>query len=217
MSLSALAQRPPFTPEDLWSWREASDPRIRADGKSVVYTEGFFDRGADREWSNLWIASSDGRERRQWTDGKWRDWSPRWSPDGERVAWISDRGGTAHIRVRRLDAAAEVEIRVEGEALAPVSIVPRLRRAEVAAQVFVVAAAGGAVRQISRGAAGCVGQPAWPLDGKSVIAVCGDAVAALPVDGGAAKVLTKDVGRYESPIVSPDGGRIAYLFTERKP
>src|SRR3954452_5218319 len=118
MSLSAFGQRPRFAAEDLWTWRTAFDPRIRADGKSVIYVEEFFDRAANLERSNLWLASSDGRERRQWTEGAWRDWSPRWSPDGERVAWISDRSGQPQVRVRRLNSAAEVELRVDGIASA---------------------------------------------------------------------------------------------------
>src|SRR5215213_9293471 len=115
MVLSALGQRAPFRSADLFSWRSATDARIRADGKFVIHVEIFYDPESSSEHSNLWMTSSDGRERRQWTEGKWRDWSPRWSPDGERLAWISDRGGAAHVRVRRLGAAAEVEIRVEGE------------------------------------------------------------------------------------------------------
>src|SRR5262249_30886046 len=102
MALSVAGQRRPFRPEDLWMWRTASDARICPDGKWAVYVESFYSREADAERSNLWVASTDGRERRQWTEGAWRDWSPRWSPDGRRIAWISDRGGEAQLRVRRL-------------------------------------------------------------------------------------------------------------------
>src|SRR5205823_1595767 len=83
--------------------------------------------------------------------------------------------------------------------------------------VFLVPAAGGPARQVSHAASGCSGEPAWTLDGKSIIAACDDAIVSLRVADGSAKLLTKEPGRYESPIVSPDGGRIAYLFTERKP
>src|SRR5947209_10441493 len=102
LALSAHAARKPFSADDLRVWRTASDARIRPDGRWVVYVEA----GSDGH-SNLWVASTDGKERRRWSEGAWRDSSPRWSPDGERIAWISDRGGKAHVRVRRFDAAAE--------------------------------------------------------------------------------------------------------------
>ena len=232
LALGASGQRPGFSTSDLREWRTTGDPRIRSDGKLAVYVEQF----------NLWIASTDGRERRRWTEGAWRDWSPRWSPDGERIAWISDRVGKTRVRVRRLDAGPEIEVGIEGAiafswsadglylavvarpvtqtggpAWAPASILPLLRRAETPAQVFVVPSGGGPARQVSRSTAGCADEPAWALDSKSLVAVCDGALVALGLDGKAARPLATEAGVYESPVFSPDGGRIAYLFTESKP
>jgi dipeptidyl aminopeptidase/acylaminoacyl peptidase len=233
--LSASAARRPFTPDDLRAWRTAADPNIRADGRWVVYAEG------DAERANLWLASTDGKEQRRFTDGVWHDRAPRWSPDGERIAWISDRGGKQHLRVRKWDAAAEVEIggaaqsfawSAEGEAIAftaavmpqgasfawaPPSILEHLRTPDPVVQIFVASAAGGPVRQLSHASSGCAGAPSWMLDGKSIVAACDGAIVSLRLPDGAAKALTKDPGRYESPLTSPDGGRIAYLFSEAKP
>jgi len=79
------AARPGFTPEDLWTWRTASDPRIRGDGAWAVYVEEWNDRAADSSYSNLWLVSTDGKERKRFTEGARRDVMPRWSP-GCRVA-----------------------------------------------------------------------------------------------------------------------------------
>lgn len=236
-ALAGVAARRPFSAGDLRVWRTADDPRVRSDGKWAVYVEGIEGGPA-----NLWVASTVGRERRQWTDGTWRDSSPRWSPDGERIAWISTRGGKAHLRVRRFDSTAEVEIggdlaprsfswAAEGDAIAftapveraaspawaPPAVLPFLRRPAPVVQVFVVPSAGGAPKQLSRAEAGCSSEPSWMLDGKSVIAACDGALVALRVADGAAKQLTSEPAKYESPLVSPDGGRIAFLRTDRKP
>ena len=93
-----FAARQPFAAEDLRAWRTASDARISPDGKAIVYVES----------GNLWLASADGRSRRQWTQGNWRDRSPRWSPDSTRIAWISERDGQERIHVRRVDTGAEI-------------------------------------------------------------------------------------------------------------
>ena len=69
---------------------------------------------------------------------------------------------------------------------------------------------------MSHAKTGCLGEPSWSLDGKALIAVCDGAILSIRVADGVTKGLTKDEGIYESPIPSPDGGRIAYLFTEKK-
>jgi dipeptidyl aminopeptidase/acylaminoacyl peptidase len=45
----------------------------------------------------------DGKRVRELTSGSWHDSSPVWSPDGRKVAFISDRDGTSQIHVMWLD------------------------------------------------------------------------------------------------------------------
>src|ERR1700681_86208 len=73
LAVCASDARQPFGADDLWLWRTASDARISPDGSRVLYVEGWNDRGADAAYANLWIATSDSRERRQFTQGAWRD------------------------------------------------------------------------------------------------------------------------------------------------
>src|SRR4051794_18992582 len=117
----------------------------------------------------------------------------------------------------RLAITGQPAPRQRGPDWAPESLWPRLRIADPVPQIYLAAATGGTARQLSRAPSGCAGEAAWMLDGKALIAACGDGMALIATQEGTAKPLTKDVGRYESPVVSPDGGRIAYLFTDRKP
>ena len=100
----ACAGRPLAAPADFWLWRTAADPRISPDGSWVIYAEGWNDRAQNASFSNLWMISTDGRQRRPFTQGEVRDSSPRWSADSSRIAWISAHDGKTEILVRRADS-----------------------------------------------------------------------------------------------------------------
>src|SRR2546426_2617930 len=95
---------------DYWEWRTVSSPQISHDGKTVVYVVGWNDRMNDAMHSNLWMAAADGRDNRPITQGSFRDTSPRWSPDGTRLAYITNRGGKTQIHVRWMDSGQEAAI-----------------------------------------------------------------------------------------------------------
>lgn len=78
--------------EDLYSLNLVSDVRISPDGGHVVYTVQRVDRKTEKKYTNLWIAPTSKGEARQFTAGDQHDSSGRWSPDGNQIAFLSDRG-----------------------------------------------------------------------------------------------------------------------------
>jgi dipeptidyl aminopeptidase/acylaminoacyl peptidase len=97
-------------PMDVFRVQVASDPQISPDGKRIVYVRQSADWSADRRVSNLWIVSFDGTEHRPLTTGTAGDSSPRWSPDGTRIAYISDRDGKSQLYVRWMDSGQSAKL-----------------------------------------------------------------------------------------------------------
>ncbi len=92
-----------LTEMDVFNLQSAGDPQISPDGKRILYVRQFSDINADKRGSNLWIINVDGSEDRALTSGNYSDSSPRWSPDGTRIAYISDRDGKPQLYVRWMD------------------------------------------------------------------------------------------------------------------
>ncbi len=91
-----------------------SNPEISPAGKVIVFSRGFVDMGKDQNQSNLWVIDVDGQRLRQLTDGAWRDSAPVWSPDGQRIAFLSNRSGSTQVHVMWADTREVLQLtRVE--------------------------------------------------------------------------------------------------------
>ena len=76
-----------------------SNAAISPDGSQIVFSRGWVDKVKDQGRSNIWVVDTAGTRLRELTRGSWRDSAPVWSPDGSRIAFLSDRDGTTQIHV----------------------------------------------------------------------------------------------------------------------
>jgi dipeptidyl aminopeptidase/acylaminoacyl peptidase len=94
-SFSSAAEKRPMVIDDLYRFQRVADPQISPDGTQVVYVVGTItDPAKNKSQSNLWLAATDGKTPpRQLTTTDKKDNHPRWSPDGKRIVFESNRSG----------------------------------------------------------------------------------------------------------------------------
>jgi len=89
-----------FRAEDVFELEYASGPQVSPDGTQIVYERQSNDIMTDSARSNLWIIAADGTGHRPLVSGTDSSSSPRWSPDGGRIAYMrsTDTGNGVYVR-----------------------------------------------------------------------------------------------------------------------
>lgn len=95
-------------PADLFRLKFIMSGELSPDGTRVVYAVAHIstdteDASKDKQLSTLWLLDLASGETRALTDGMKSDTSPRWSPDGRQIAFVSDRGDKAQIYLLPVD------------------------------------------------------------------------------------------------------------------
>jgi dipeptidyl aminopeptidase/acylaminoacyl peptidase len=91
--LPLAAEGRPLRPDDVFALKDVSDPRLSPDGRQVAYALATLDAKEDESDTDLYLASMDGGEPLRLTSGKKEESHPRFSPNGEWIAFLSDREG----------------------------------------------------------------------------------------------------------------------------
>jgi Tol biopolymer transport system component len=90
--MTAHSQRA-MTPQDITRLQFVSDPQLSPDGRRVAFVVTMLSEDRDEYLSNIWVVETAGGEPHRFTTGPKRDTAPRWSPDGTRLAFLSERAG----------------------------------------------------------------------------------------------------------------------------
>lgn len=89
---------------DYLDWEQVSDPQLSPDGKRIVYSRVRVDKIKDTMSGEVWQMSAAGERERFLLEGG----SARWSPSGDRIAYIGVADGAPQLFVRWMDAEGSV-------------------------------------------------------------------------------------------------------------
>jgi dipeptidyl aminopeptidase/acylaminoacyl peptidase len=91
-----------FTGSDLFNLEVATDPQISPDGRTIAYARRSNDIMTDKSRSTIWLIDVATGQQRPLLAGSGSYFSPRWSPDGTRLAYVAAEGGSPQLYVRWL-------------------------------------------------------------------------------------------------------------------
>jgi dipeptidyl aminopeptidase/acylaminoacyl peptidase len=92
-SVAVGQERVPFSAERSWEIQRIGGPAISPDGKTVVAAVTRYDLKENKGLTDLWLWSADGKVERALTTNPASDSSPLFSPDGQSLAFVSQRNG----------------------------------------------------------------------------------------------------------------------------
>lgn len=110
-SLPALSSAPrPLQLDDVFALEIATDPQVNGAGTAAVFVRRSMNRQLDRTEGRLWQVNTDGSSMRPLTQGEGSERSPVWSPDDQRLAFVSDASGSAQIHIRWSDSGQSAPV-----------------------------------------------------------------------------------------------------------
>ncbi|WP_395342740.1 S9 family peptidase [Ningiella sp. W23] len=253
--------------EDLFHMEYAANPLVMPDGEHVLYERTSMDIMSDSRRTNLWTVSLDGKSHLPFLSDTKNHYSPIFTKDGSKLAYLSSKEGKTQIYVRDMASSSTARVTdVEmspssmsfspnGEHIAfsmftpnkndsPFSLPFKPKDAQWAEDahyidetlfqrdglgmnrpgnmhIFVVPSIGGKPRQVTKGEFDFNGPIAWTDDASSIIVsanvredsdfdVFNSDLLSVNLKTGEYTKLTESSGPEGSPVISPDGDKIAF-------
>jgi len=203
-------------PLDIFNIEYADDPQIAPNGGRVAYVRRWNDIMTDATRSNIWLINVDGSDHRPLLSGRADYSSPRWSPDGERIAYISSVEGSPQLYVKWLSFGDEGLVTNLTEAPSDVAWSPDGRW--IAFVMNVEAEKEPFVKTPKKPEGAEWAEPfnyidtmRYRFDGEGYLKPAHEHIFVVPADGGTPRQLTSGEFNHQGPLSwAPDSNSILF-------
>ncbi len=190
--------------------------QINSSGKIIFVS----DRDTTKE---IYMMDDTGSNQKRITINSYGNWSPSWSPVGNRLVFYSNRDGNFQIYTMLNDGADQKRLRRNGfSETSPVwspqgDKIAFISDAMGSECLWVMSADGTSATVLNPNDKGC-NSPAWSPDGTKIAfqkkVGVHNGLAIVPVKGGPEEMIMSGEADYDQPAWSPDGEVLAYVVTK---
>ncbi len=215
--MPALTKKRKITIDDLFRLKLVGSPELSPDGARCVITVQRTEKEKNSAYTDLYLIELGAGEVRRLTEGDYSDGSPKWSPDGRTLAFISGRSESSQIHLMPMNGGDSLKLtKLEEGAVSGVEWSPDGSKILFFHREFeeVDRKKSREERQKQKlsSPVRVVETAHYRLDGVGWLGATRAHLHTVTVATGEVKQLTKGVQHVGSATWSPDGKHIAYTL-----